>query len=419
MKIFKFGGSALADMSGVQHLGEIMSSFSSENILVIFSAAGKTTSALEKVAEVFYSGKKDQALALFEDIKTFHTTLARQLLANSYNEALAHLSSFFTEVEWMLHDKPVRGFDYYYDQVVCTGELLSSYIVSSYFNEIGIANQWLDVRDIIRTDNSFTSAVIDWDFTSRMAHSVVQDSRSQYNIIVTQGFIGSTDENESTTLGPGGKDYSAAVFASILNATSLTLWKDVDGLLDADPGRFEGAASFAELNYNDAAGMAVYGSRVIDPKTIGTLQEKNIPLFVRSFLDTSKPGTLVSQNVTRGQAIRILKEGQVVVYLKSASAFMYEELAEQFFKLLRENRLIPKLVQIGAVNITCCLDDQPAQIERFALAASGFSEVQIEKGVTLLTILHGSEPLLQEMIHGKTVILTQQFETTMHAVWRE
>ena len=179
MKIFKFGGSALADAASVQHVGKILRSFSGEKILVVFSAAGETTTALEKVAKAFYSGNKQEALALFEGIKDFHTTLARQLLVKSYNETLAQLSNFFTEVEWMLHDKPVRGFEYYYDQVVCTGELLSSYIVSAWLNETGNTNLWLDVRDIIRTDNSFTLSKIEWDYTARMVNSVVEHSLLQ------------------------------------------------------------------------------------------------------------------------------------------------------------------------------------------------------------------------------------------------
>ena len=199
------------------------------------------------------------------------------------NETEQQLGNFFTEVEWLLHDKPVRDYDYYYDQVVCAGELLSTAIISAYLNEEGISNQWVDVRDIIRTDDNFRDANIDWKFTTEKVNSEILPLFKDSKIIITQGFIGSTDENESTTLGREGSDYSAAVFANMLNAESQTIWKDVEGVMNADPKKFPDAQLISELNYDEVIEMAYYGAQVIHPKTIKPLQNKGIPLYREMF----------------------------------------------------------------------------------------------------------------------------------------
>jgi aspartate kinase len=421
MKVFKFGGASLANHERVQHIGNLMRSFTGEKIVVIISAAGKTTNALEKVAEAFFEGKKEQALALFEGIKHSHINLAKYLLVKTYNDTLEQLVNFFTEVEWMLHDKPVRAFEYYYDQIVCTGELLSSSIVSAYFNETGKPNQWLDVRDIIRTDNSFREAEVDWAHTSRMVNSSVIPALIQQNIIITQGFIGATDENESTTLGREGSDFTAAVFANILNAESLTIWKDVEGVMDADPGQFPEAAWLPQLNYHEAVEMSFYGAKIIHPKTIRPLQQKDIPLYVKSFTNPEKPGTLVSRKTVKGlPPLRIIKEKQALVYLQSRElSFINEGIAEIFFSLLKEYHITPSLVQTGALGLVCCIDDNPDHIGKLAAAASELYDVQVEKGLTLLTVLHANKPLFQKMILGKEVVLTLALKGTMHALWKE
>ena len=216
MQVFKFGGASVNSVERIKNVGEILRQYPHEKLLVVVSAMGKTTNALEKVVEAFYDNKQQHALQLFEDLKQSHIHTARSVLTAKLNECLEHLQNFFTEVEWLLHDKPVRHFDYYYDQVVCTGELLSTAIVSAYLNEIGINNKWIDVRDILRTDDNFRDANIDWGYSlARVSDSLLPLFNST-DIILTQGFIGSTDENESTTLGREGSDYTAAVFANLI-----------------------------------------------------------------------------------------------------------------------------------------------------------------------------------------------------------
>jgi aspartate kinase len=235
MLVFKFGGASINSIDRIKNVAAILGDYKTEKILVIISAMGKTTNALEKVAEAFYARNNEAALQLFEHVKQQHLTTAKYLLVKEYNKCEARLTDFFTEVEWLLHDKPVRGYDYYYDQVVCCGELLSTCIVSHFLNEEGILNSWLDVRDIVRTDDNFRDAGIDWDYTETQVDERVIPLFDDYPIVITQGFIGSTADNESTTLGREGSDYSAAIFANLLNAETQTIWKDVPSVMNADP----------------------------------------------------------------------------------------------------------------------------------------------------------------------------------------
>src|SRR6476661_4109442 len=295
MKVFKFGGASVSTAERIRTVGEILKNYANERLLVVISAMGKTTNALEKVAEAFFAGDKDTALQLFREIKDQHISIAAQLANHSGEnpDEDFHLNEFFTEIEWLLHDRPVRNYDYYYDQIVCIGELLSTAIVSHYLNNAGIPNKWVDVRDIIRTDDNFRDAIIDWTFTSNRVKQQIEPLLMGNNIVVTQGFIGATDENESTTLGREGSDYTAAVFANLLNAESQTIWKDVKGVMNADPKEYKDAQWIKELNYREVIEMAYYGAQVIHPKTIKPLQNKNIHLFVRSFLHSKETGTCI------------------------------------------------------------------------------------------------------------------------------
>ncbi|RYD90141.1 MAG: aspartate kinase, partial [Sphingobacteriales bacterium] len=263
MNVFKFGGASVSTPERVRNVAAILARYSNESLLVVISAMGKTTNALEKVVEAFFRGDKDSALQLFEGIKEEHRAMATAL----EQQDSTYLNDFFTEVEWLLHDKPVRDYDYYYDQVVCVGELLSTAIVSRYLNDNGISNQWIDVRDILRTDDNFRDARIDWNYSREKTAEVIRPALEQHRIVLTQGFIGSTNENESTTLGREGSDYTAAVFANLLDAEGQTIWKDVQGVMNADPKLYEAAQWIRELNYREVIEMAYYGAQVIHPKT--------------------------------------------------------------------------------------------------------------------------------------------------------
>jgi aspartate kinase len=418
MKVFKFGGASVSNTERIQQVAHILKSYQGEELLIVISAMGKTTNALEKVVEAFYENKKDEALLLFEAIKQAHLTTAKYLLVKNFNETLDQLSDFFTEVEWLLHDKPVQGFDYYYDQVVCIGELLSTVIVSAYLNEVGFSNHWVDVRDIIRTDDNFRDANIDWHYSSEKAENVVLPLLKENKVIITQGFIGSTDEMESTTLGREGSDYTAAVFANLLNAEGQYIWKDVEGVMNADPKLFPDARLLSELNYDEVIEMAYYGAQVIHPKTIKPLQNKGIPLYVKCFLNKDLPGTVIHKKSIKGlPPVIVLKQNQALIQLHSKDfSFVGEKPVADLYQLLADSKIKPNLMQTGAVTIQICLDNQTEKIEKLALAAADIFDVQVEKGLTLLTIRHYTEDVLQKMIADKTVELLQQTPQTVQVV---
>ena len=420
MKVFKFGGASVNSTDRIKNVADIVRGYSNEKLLIVVSAMGKTTNALEKVVEAFYANKKEDALQLFHAIKSSHENTLKYLVNIHWQQATEQLNNFFTEIEWLLHDKPVREFDYYYDQVVCVGELLSTAIVSAYLQECGIKNTWIDVRDIFRTDDNFRDANLDWYFTLSKVNSDVTALFNQTNVVVTQGFIGATDENESTTLGREGSDYTAAIFANMLDAESLTIWKDVEGVMNADPKQFPEATLISELNYDDVIEMAYYGAQIIHPKTVKPLQNKSIPFHVKCFLDKNMPGTIIHTKTLKGlPPLIVLKEKQVLIHLHSKDfSFVGEKPVAELYHLLHDIRVKPNLIQTGAVTIQVCLDDHSEKIEKLAIAASDFFEVVVEKNLTLLTIRHYNEKILQKMIAGKETELRQQSPDTVQLLMR-
>lgn len=418
MNVFKFGGASLNSIDRIANSGNILKSYSGQKILVVISAIGKTTNALEKVAEAFYNGNKEEALTLFEAIKNAHLTQAKYLLVKGYNDAYTKLLDIFTEVEWLLHDKPVRNFDYYYDQIVCAGELMSTSIISAYLNEEKINNIWVDVRDIFRTDNNFREASIDWAFTQKKVTDDIIPLFEKTDLVITQGFIGATAENESVTLGREGSDYSAAVFANMLDASSITIWKDVEGVMSADPKEFPDAVPISQLNYEEAIEMAYYGAQVIHPKTIKPLQNKNIPLQVKCFLDKDLPGTVIrDQPLHHLPPIIVIKRNQALVHLHTLDfSFAGEKPVADLYRLLADIRIQPNLLQTGAASIEICIDDRDDKLEKLALSASAFFDVQVEKNLSLLTVRHYSEALLDRLSSGKKIRLKQQTPETAQLV---
>lgn len=414
MKVFKFGGASVSSIERIQNVCNILESHQQEPLVVVISAMGKTTNALEKVAEAFFHQDQKQALRLFEAIKQEHLNIARQLCP----KPSARLNDFFTEVAWLLHDKPVRNYDYYYDQVVCIGELLSTAILSDYFTQEGIQNQWIDVRDILRTNNNFRDAQIDWDITTEKTREILWPIFEKTRLVITQGFIGATDENESTTLGREGSDYTAAVFANILDADNQTIWKDVQGVMNADPKKYAAAQWIQELDYQEVIEMAYYGAQVIHPKTIKPLQNKKIPLLVKSFLDPSAPGTEIRHKSNAGlPPIIVYKEAQVQVQLTSKDfSFVGEGLTAEVYRLFEALKFKPNLTQNTAISLLCVVDDHPEKIENFALEAARYFDVQLTRSLQLLTIRHYNEAILQELVRDHTVLLKQQTLETVQVL---
>lgn len=415
MKVFKFGGASVNGHEKIRNLASILAATPKEPLLIVVSAMGKTTNALEKVAEAFYAGKKEEALQLFRAIKLQHLDEAKFLLVKTFNETLARMNDFFTEVEWLLHDKPVQSFDYYYDQIVCVGELLSTTLVAAYLQEDDIACSWIDIRDVVRTDDQFRDANVTIDYTLQQAKATIAPVLQQKGMVVTQGFIGCTDENESTTLGREGSDYTAALLANMLEAEAVVIWKDVPGVMNADPKAFPEATLIPELNYKEVIEVTYYGAQVIHPKTIKPLQNKSIPLFVKSFQDPSLPGTVIHNHAVKTMPCMVVrKEQQVLMQLQTADySFVGEQPMGMLYQMMAALHIRPNLIQTGAVAVQLCLDDHPEKIEKLAAEASRIFEVQLQKGLRLLTMRHPQERWLEQLMAGEKILLRQESKETI------
>jgi aspartate kinase len=382
---------------------------------------GKTTNALEKVVHAFTAGETTTALNLFQELKQDHLDLCTDLLPSRKDTALEKMKQIFTEIEWLLHDQPVRHFDYYYDQIVCSGELLSTIILNELLMENGRKSVWLDVRDLLRTDDQFRNAVVDWNFCSQSIPNAVEKAHSNCQVLITQGFIGSTYENESTTLGREGSDYTAAIFANVLNAESVTIWKDVDAVMNADPKLFSDAVAIPELSFLEVIEMAYYGAQVIHPKTIKPLQNKGIPLLVKSFLDPLKPGTRIDQKPVKGlPPIVVKKQEQVLVKFTSKDfSFLEDQIIGWLQEKFSSNKLNPNVSQKTAISLLCCFDDKPERLEALSLEAAEFFDVELEKELILLTVRHYQSAMIHELIEGHTILLEQKTPETIQVLMRK
>lgn len=279
---------------------------------------------------------------------------------------------------------------------------------------------WVDVRDIIRTDDNFRDAAIDWAYTKQKVETEIKNLFNKYDIVITQGFIGATDENESTTLGREGSDFTAAIFANLLEASSLTIWKDVDSVMNADPRQFKNAIGIPSLSYSEVIEMAYYGAQVIHPKTIKPLQNKNIPLYVKSFLNPQLPGTIISSTLSKKlPPVIVKKENQVLMQFSSKDfSFVEGKPVQQLQEIFKTVRLNPNLIQNTAISLLCCLDDRPEKIEQIALEAGVLFNVSLEKNLTLLTIRHYDDDIIKEFTENKTIVLLQKTTTTLQVLYR-
>jgi len=421
MKVFKFGGASINSYDRIMNLSDILENFKEEKILIVISAMGKMTNALEKVVEAFYEERNEDALQLFEKIKEYHLNQLKYLITLEWEKATNQLNDFFTEVEWLLHDKPLKDYNYYYDQIVCSGELLSSTLISYFLNERKLKNQWIDVRDLLRTDDTFRDAKVDWGFSKKNVSEKLLPLFKETNLVVTQGFIGSTDENESTTLGREGSDYTAAIFGEILKAESVTIWKDVNGVMNADPKDFKDAITIEELSYKEVIEMAYYGAQVIHPKTIKPLQNKNIPLYVRSFVDLRLSGTVITRKQNHHLPPMIVyKRSQALVTLQTLDfSFVEGKPINSLHGILTDLRIKPNLTQNAAISVMICIDDIAEKTGSFASLASAIFDVQIQKNLTLLTIRHYTPDYVDQLSKDYEVLLEQKTRETVQVLIKE
>ena len=421
MQVFKFGGASINSVERIKNVVDITMAEPERPVLLVVSAMGKTTNALEKVTGAFFEGRNEDALLLFEQIKQQHINIAKYLLVKEHHAFMAALSDISTEAEWMLHDKAVQPFDYYYDQVVCIGELFSTVLLTHVFREMGFPAQWIDIRDVLKTDNNFRDAGIVWEQTAQLTQSILKPMLYTGNIVITQGFIGCTDENESTTLGREGSDYTAAIFASLLGAEKVTIWKDVDAVLTGDPRLFPEAVPLPHLTYDEVVEMAYYGAQVIHPKTMKPLYNAKIPLQVKSFLNPNLPGTLIDHK-KNGQLppmlVKMEKQVLMTFHTKDFS-FVGEEPIRQWYTLLQELHMRPNLIQNGAVQLMAVFDEHAEKTSMLAAAAEAIFDVTVQPNLTLFTIRHYTREAMEIHQGTRQTILLQQTPDTVQFLYKE
>jgi aspartate kinase len=410
MKVFKFGGASVKDAEGVKNVARVLESQGFDACLLVVSAMGKTTNALEQVVDLYF--KKDDYTENIVQIKRNHIQIAEGLFTGE-NEVFNQISLFFDDLESFLRRNKSPNYSFVYDQVVSCGEMISSKIVSEYLNETNYSNQWLDARDYIKTDETYREGVVNWQKTGAFIRTLQKDVS-----YVTQGFIGSDENNFTTTLGREGSDYTAAVFAYCLDADALTIWKDVPGVMTGDPRKFEEVKLLANISYEEAIEMAYYGASVIHPKTLQPLKQKNIPFFVKSFLDPKKDGTKVSLT-KKNQEIEtyILKENQHLMRIATRDfSFIAEDHISQIFNLLAKFKIKVSLMQNTAISLALCLEDKYGNIDSFNTELAGEFNTETIKNVSLFTIRNTDLKELSKFYKDKKVLLEQISRNTVQMV---
>ncbi|MEO6150765.1 MAG: aspartate kinase [Mucilaginibacter sp.] len=418
MLVFKFGGASVKDAEGIINLTRVIKSYEGNELLVVVSAMGKTTNALERLTKA-YVEKADDMHAVYEDVKAYHFDILSNLF-DAGHPVFDEIQNTFVEIDWMIEDEPQDSYDFIYDQIVSIGELVSTRIISAYLNHIGIQSQWLDVRGYVHTDNTYREGVVQWDKTRESIQKGIPDLLKK-GIVVTQGFLGGTSENFTTTLGREGSDYTASIFASCLLAESVTTWKDVPGILNADPKLFDDTVKFDELSYTEAIEMTYYGATVIHPKTIKPLQNAKIPLLVKPFTDPAASGTVIKEDGINKfeKPVIIVKQNQVLLSVATKDySFITEDHLSDIFRLFAKSHVKTNMMQTSALSFTVCIDHHSERFDPLLTALKENFKVRYNDSLTLLTIRHYKEHSLKELVAGKQVLLEQTSRNTAQVVVR-
>lgn len=404
MQVFKFGGASVKDAESVKNSAYIISKYKVGALLVVVSAMGKTTNLLEDVTKAYYHNT-GEAFEMLEKAKVFHFNILSDLFEDHNHPIFDEIANCFVEIEWILEEEPQDSFDYLFDQIVSTGEIVSSKILAAYLNHIGVNSKWLDARNYIMTDNTYTEAQVNWEKTEAIIQEEIPHILQEY-VGITQGFIGSTSENFTTTLGREGSDYSAAIFAACLDAQHVTIWKDVPGVLNADPKWFEKTELIPELSYTDAIELTYYGATVIHPKTIKPLQNKNIQLNVRSFLNPEVPGTKIkSTNVSLPVPSFIFKVNQILISISPRDfSFIVEDNLRDIFNLFHQFRIKLNMMHNSAINFSVAVDDTGQNIIDVLEELKKKFKVNIETGLELITIRYYNQETINRVLVNKEVI---------------
>ena len=413
MKVYKFGGASVKDAESIKNVVRVLKHEGFENTLIVISAMGKMTNAFEKVINAYYNNSEDLRIQL-DVVRNFHLELVDNLFKDKQQPVLFEIELLFGKLSGFLAINKSTDYNFIYDQIVGYGELLSTKIIGSYLNSVGITTTWIDVRNYIKTDTTYRNASVNWKQTCANIKTL-----DTHNLYITQGFLGGSSKSKTTTLGREGSDYSAAIFAYCLDAESVTIWKDVNGVLNADPRYFEETVLLEQISYDEAIEMAFYGASVIHPKTLKPLENKRIPLYVRSFYNLENKGSTVSkeQHLFPEIPCFILKNEQILVSISALDfSFMVEHNLSDIFKILHDCKLKVNLIQNSALSFSVCLEDKFNNFETFLSKITPKYNVTFVNNVSLYTIRHASQNSIDLVSKKGLVLLKQSTKGTVQLI---
>ena len=417
MRVFKFGGASVKDADGIRNVYQVLQKAGYQDVLLVVSAMGKTTNALEVVIKNYFEQSPELSTSV-QEIKNYHLQIVSELFENETDPVFDAVEAHFSDLEYFLAHNKSPNYNFVYDQIVSMGEIISTTVLSHFMNHMGIDTQWIDVRNFIKTNANYRDAEVDWELTQQNISKNIKTK----SLNITQGFLGSDENNFTTTLGREGSDYTAAIFAYCLNAESVTIWKDVPGVMNADPRYFENASLLNQISYREAIELAFYGASVIHPKTLQPLQKKEIPLYVKSFINPLLPGTSVSKGVDLEPYYPcfIVKKNQLLISLSSIDfSFIMEENISEIFKLFHDYKIKVNLIQNSAISFSVCVEDKFDNFSELNTILSKKFKVEFTEHVTLYTIRHFNEEAAQTVEANKTVLLKQVSRETMQIITKE
>ncbi|MDP4187990.1 MAG: aspartate kinase [Bacteroidota bacterium] len=414
MIVFKFGGASVKNADAVRNLANIIRKYAGEKLVIVVSAMGKTTNALEKLFELAYLQQPYQKE--FEQVKNFHLEILHELFPEPDARVFEEVEEEFGHLQQALKLPFQDRYDYGYDQCISFGEIISTRIVSAYLNKCGNANQWTDIRKYLKTDSTFREGQVNWKLSAKLFKQVFDFTAT--SMYVVQGFIGSDEENNTTTLGREGSDYTASIISYILNAEKVVIWKDVPGVLNADPKYFEDTVKIDQLSYLDAIELAYYGASIIHPKTIKPLQNKNIPLQVKSFIQPDEPGTMIGDiNYDMAIPMFIFKQDQVLMRISATDfSFIAEEKLKGIFTCFARHKIKINLMQNSAISFQVCINDAPLRMVQLVDDLKHDFKVTYETGLELITIRHYDDSTIERMMRNKELILEQKSQRNVQLV---
>jgi aspartate kinase len=419
MQVFKFGGASVKDAEAVINVGSILKKHALQPTVVVISAMGKVTNKLEELVKAYFF-RSPNLMTVFEEVQQYHFDILKKLIPNTSHVIYSDLHNVFLELLWAIEEPPAFTFNHHYDQIVSLGEVLSTKIVSAYLDHAGITNKWIDARGIIQTDNTYREGKVDYDLSEKIVKDQLLPLLENNKIIITQGFIGGTSENYTTTLGREGSDYTASLLAYFLNAEKVIIWKDVPGVLNADPKYFKNTQKIKELTYHDAIELTYYGASVIHPKTIKPLQNKGIPLFVRSFLKPEEEGTVIKESDKRlSVASYIFKTDQILISIQPKDfSFIAEDNLSNIFAILSNHGVKVNMMQNSAISFSICVDDDDFKIKPLIEELQNQFKVLYNKNVQLMTIRNYDNDIISKLSADKVILMEQKSRNTHQMVIR-